>query len=77
MDRHNQPPGTASYSLQLSEQELMRYRMMAASAADNEAAEWSAAGILPGAGSLMWDAARAPSCDCWRNATGPKDGQSA
>ncbi|MGC2203858.1 MAG: methyltransferase domain-containing protein [Stellaceae bacterium] len=49
MDRHNQPPGTASYSLQLSEQELMRYRMMAASAADNEAAEWSAAGILPGA----------------------------
>ena len=41
--------GTASYSLTLSEQELLRYRMMAASAADNEAAEWSAAGIVPGA----------------------------
>jgi SAM-dependent methyltransferase len=41
----------------------MRYRMMAASAADNEAAEWSAAGILPGAriadvgcgaGAILW-----------------------
>jgi SAM-dependent methyltransferase len=49
MDGHNQPPGSARYSLQLSKQELMRYRMMAAGAADNEAAEWSAAGILPGA----------------------------
>jgi len=49
MDGHNQFPGTASYSLKLSEQELTRYRMMAASAADNEAAEWSTAGILPGA----------------------------
>lgn len=42
-------PETASYSLRLSEQELLRYRMMAASAADNEAAEWLAAGIVPGA----------------------------
>jgi SAM-dependent methyltransferase len=42
-------PGTASYSLKLSERELTRYRSMAASAADDEAAEWSAAGILPGA----------------------------
>ena len=41
--------GAASYSLTLSEQELVRYRMMAASAADNEAAEWLAAGIVPGA----------------------------
>ena len=49
MDGHNQFPGTASYSLKLSEQELTRYRMMAASAADNEAAEWSTAGIVPGA----------------------------
>ena len=49
MNGYNQPPGTASYSLKLSEQELVRYRTMAASAADNEAAEWSAAGILPGA----------------------------
>ena len=48
MNGYNQPAGTASYSLKLSEQELMRYRMMAASAGDNEAAEWSAAGILPG-----------------------------
>jgi ubiquinone/menaquinone biosynthesis C-methylase UbiE len=35
--------------LALSEQELLRYRMMAAIAADNEAAEWAAAGIVPGA----------------------------
>jgi SAM-dependent methyltransferase len=40
---------TASYSLVLSEQERARYRMMAANAADNEATEWSAAGIVPGA----------------------------
>jgi SAM-dependent methyltransferase len=49
MDRNDQPPGTASYSLELSEQELLRYRMMATGAAENEAAEWSAAGIAPGA----------------------------
>jgi SAM-dependent methyltransferase len=49
MDDDEQPAGTAGYSLQLSDQERMRYRMMAASAADNEAAEWSAAGIGPGA----------------------------
>lgn len=30
-------PGTASYSLKLSEWERMRYRVMAANAADNEA----------------------------------------
>jgi len=42
-------PGTASYSLKLSERERMRYRVMAANAADNEAAEWPAAGIAPGA----------------------------
>jgi SAM-dependent methyltransferase len=41
--------GTGGYSLTLSEQELQRYRLMAASAADNEAAEWSAAGIAAGA----------------------------
>jgi SAM-dependent methyltransferase len=49
MDGRDHPAGAASYSLKLSEQELRRYRMMAANAADNEAAEWSAAGILPGA----------------------------
>jgi len=49
MEDRNYSPGVASYSLKLSEQELTRYRMMAASAADNEAAEWSAAGIAPGA----------------------------
>src|SRR5215472_4350993 len=49
MEDRNHSPGVASYSLKLSEQELTRYRMMAASAADNEAAEWSAAGIAPGA----------------------------
>jgi SAM-dependent methyltransferase len=43
------PSATASYGLMLSEQELMRYRMMAKGAAENEAAEWSAAGILKGA----------------------------
>lgn len=37
------------YSLRLSEAELARYRMMAATAADQEATEWSAAGIRPGA----------------------------
>jgi SAM-dependent methyltransferase len=41
--------GAAGYSLALSEQELLRYRMMAAIAADNEATEWAAAGIGPGA----------------------------
>ena len=49
MDAAAPSPGTASYSLKLGEQELKRYRMMAANAADNEAAEWSAAGIVPGA----------------------------
>jgi SAM-dependent methyltransferase len=49
MDGRDQSQGTASYSLKLSEQELLRYRMMAAGAADNEAAEWTVAGILPGA----------------------------
>jgi SAM-dependent methyltransferase len=42
-------PGPASYSLTLSEQELVRYRIMAAGAADNKAAEWLAAGVVPGA----------------------------
>jgi SAM-dependent methyltransferase len=41
--------GAAGYSLALSEQELLRYRMMAAIAADHEATEWAAAGIGPGA----------------------------
>jgi 2-polyprenyl-3-methyl-5-hydroxy-6-metoxy-1,4-benzoquinol methylase len=41
--------GTASYSLALSEQERTRYRIMAAAAAENEASEWLAAGILEGA----------------------------
>jgi SAM-dependent methyltransferase len=45
----NSHPGAASYSLTLSEQELVRYRIMAAGAADNEAAEWLAAGVVPGA----------------------------
>ena len=49
MDGQTRAPGNPGYSLQLSEPELARYRMMAASAADHEAAEWSAAGIRPGA----------------------------
>jgi SAM-dependent methyltransferase len=49
MDDRSAPPGPASYSLKLSDQELLRYHLMAASAADHEAAEWSAAGIVPGA----------------------------
>jgi SAM-dependent methyltransferase len=49
MDGDGQRLGTAAYSLALSEQELRRYRMMAAGAADNEAAEWSLAGIVLGA----------------------------
>jgi SAM-dependent methyltransferase len=45
-----QPVGpSAGYSLALSEQERSRYRMMAAGAALNEAAEWTAAGIAAGA----------------------------
>jgi SAM-dependent methyltransferase len=48
-DRSADPPGPASYSLKLSDQELLRFHLMAASAADHEAAEWSAAGIVPGA----------------------------
>jgi len=49
MDGRPPSPGPARYSLKLSEQELLRYRLMAASAADHEAAEWLAAGIAPGA----------------------------
>ncbi|HEV2259901.1 MAG TPA: methyltransferase domain-containing protein [Streptosporangiaceae bacterium] len=49
MNGQTRTPGNSSYSLRLSEQELARYRLMAASAADHEAAEWSAAGIRPGA----------------------------
>src|SRR5215471_9532667 len=49
MDDRSPPPGPTSYSLKLSDQELLRYHLMAASAADHEAAEWSAAGIVPGA----------------------------
>lgn len=49
MDDPAPAPGAARYSLRLTEQELSRYRLMAAGAADNEAAEWSAAGIVPGA----------------------------
>ena len=49
MESGNQQQGTSQYSLALSEQEVQRYRMMAASAADHEAAEWSSAGIMPGA----------------------------
>ena len=49
MDRQDPAPGQARYSLQLSEPEVARYRMMAASAADHEAAEWSAAGVRSGA----------------------------
>jgi hypothetical protein len=45
-------PGAASCSLTLSEQELMRYRIMAAGAADNEAAEWLAAGVVPGGAAI-------------------------
>lgn len=44
-----QPPAVgAGYSLALTEQERSRYRMMAAGAAANEAAEWTAAGIAEG-----------------------------
>lgn len=49
MDAGSQTSGTVGYSLELSELELLRYTMMAASAADNEAAEWAAAGVVPGA----------------------------
>jgi hypothetical protein len=45
MVEHTDPAATASYSLMLSEQERTRYRMMAKGAAENEAAEWSSAGI--------------------------------
>jgi SAM-dependent methyltransferase len=38
-------PGVAGYSLALSDHERARYRMMAANAAENEAAEWLLAGI--------------------------------
>ena len=49
MDGQTSTPGNPGYSLRLSETELTRYRLMAASAADHEDAEWSAAGIRPGA----------------------------
>lgn len=49
MDGQTRIPGNSAYSLQLSGPELARYRMMAAGAADHEAAEWSAAGIGPAA----------------------------
>lgn len=49
MGESQKPAATASYGLRLSEQELMRYRLMAKGAAENEAAEWSAAGISRGA----------------------------
>lgn len=39
----------ASYSLALSDPERLRYRLMASSAAENEAAEWKQAGVLEGA----------------------------
>lgn len=39
----------ASYSLALTDQERLRYRLMASSAAENEAAEWKQAGIVNGA----------------------------
>jgi SAM-dependent methyltransferase len=50
------PEASADYSLALSEQERARYRMMATGAAANEAAEWSAAGII--------DAARVADIGC-------------
>jgi|HubBroStandDraft_6_1064221.scaffolds.fasta_scaffold294992_2 SAM-dependent methyltransferase len=49
MGEQSQPTASTSYSLTLSEQERARYRMMAKGAAENEAAEWTAAGVLPGA----------------------------
>jgi SAM-dependent methyltransferase len=39
----------SDYSLALSDEELGRYRMMAAGAASEEAGAWAAAGIVPGA----------------------------
>ncbi len=39
----------ADYSLELSEEEVARYRLMAAQARANEADAWQAAGIVPGA----------------------------
>jgi 2-polyprenyl-3-methyl-5-hydroxy-6-metoxy-1,4-benzoquinol methylase len=39
----------AGYSLALSDEERLRYRMMAGAAAENEAGEWIAAGIEEGA----------------------------
>ena len=46
---HADGSGTASYSLALSEQERTRYRRMAEVASVNEAADWSAAGIVSNA----------------------------
>jgi ubiquinone/menaquinone biosynthesis C-methylase UbiE len=39
----------SDYALALSEAEIGRYRMMAAVARRDEAAQWEAAGIIPGA----------------------------
>jgi len=39
MDGQTSTPGNPGYSLRLSETELTRYRLMAASAADHEDAE--------------------------------------
>jgi SAM-dependent methyltransferase len=47
-ERRAGPPG-ARYSLQLTGQELARYRMMARGAAENESSEWTSAGVVPGA----------------------------
>lgn len=51
-----QSPASADYSLALSDQERARYRMMAAGAAENETAEWTAAGVV--------DAARVADIGC-------------
>jgi SAM-dependent methyltransferase len=42
-------PSTTGYSLTLSEEELERYRAMAAMAADSESEQWRDAGIVEGA----------------------------
>jgi len=44
-----QQAGSPEYALHLSEQERMRYRFMAARALDEEAARWTAAGVVAGA----------------------------
>ena len=42
-------PMSSDYALQLSDQEAARYLFMAEMAASDEAADWAAAGIVPGA----------------------------